>query len=182
MEQWKPVKGYEKTYLVSNTGRVKRVGKYRNQVTEWESNYILTPGVKDNNYLVVNLSKNNKTRMRYVHRLVAEAFIDNPEGLDEVNHKDGNKANNNADNLEWVTRSENQLHAYKKLNRPTNKNHPKMSKTVIQLDLDGNIINRYPSYREAQRQTGVDAIDKVCTGYRNRKTAGGFMWRYEENL
>ena len=93
MEIWKDVVGYEGIYQVSDKGRVKRIGKYRNQITEWESNKILKPGVKNNGYLFCQLSKDNKTSPKMIHRLVAEAFIDNPYSKPTVNHIDGNRAN-----------------------------------------------------------------------------------------
>lgn len=177
MEIWKDITGYEGIYQVSNLGRVKRIGKYRNQYKEWNSNVLLKPIDNSNGYLFVTLSKNNKTKQFYIHRLVAYAFIENTDKLPEVNHKDGNKQNNQIENLEWVTCSENIKHCNKHLN-PKRKNC-KGSKPVIQLDLNGNFIKEYPSYREAVRQTGISKIDKVCNRIKYRKTAGGYMWKYK---
>ena len=110
-EIWKDIKGYEGLYQVSNLGRVKRTGKYRNQFTSWESNKDLKLKEGTNIYLYVDLSKDNKVKRYLVHRLVMEAFIDNPNGYKEVNHKDGNKKNNKVENLEWCTRNENLKHS-----------------------------------------------------------------------
>ena len=110
-EIWKDVVGYEGVYEVSNMGRVKRVGKYRNQCAEWDSNHILRPGHKDNEYLFVNLSKEGKNKIKYVHRLVAEAFLPNPKNKATVNHIDGDRTNNVVENLEWATYKENNNHS-----------------------------------------------------------------------
>ncbi|MDE6210088.1 MAG: HNH endonuclease [Lachnospiraceae bacterium] len=187
IEEWKDIVGYEGIYCVSNFGRVKRIGKYRNQVTEWESNRLLKPAIKNNGYLYVQLCKNNKTKSKMVHRLVAEAFLDNPDNKLTVNHIDGNRANNNVHNLEWATYMENNvhslyvLHGYRKGERRNQRGKP-----VMQYDLQGNFIKEYPSYREAQRETGINSIDAVCRGARQKgrkqKTAGGFVWRYKEDI
>lgn len=99
-EQWLPIVGYEKEYLISNTGKVK--GLKRNKILRNQQ------GI---HYLQVQLNKNGKGKTKTIHRLVAQAFIENPLCKPEVNHIDGNKLNNNVCNLEWVTSSENQQHA-----------------------------------------------------------------------
>jgi len=185
MENWKDVVGYEGVYQVSDQGRIKRVGTYRNQTgKEWESNFILSPGTKENGYKYVQLCKENRVKPKHVHRLVAEAFIDNPNNSPIVNHIDGNKANNNVSNLEWATYTENNVHSIEKLNRASK--NKRGSKPVIQFDLQGNFIKEYPSYREALRQTGIMAIDVVCRGERHKgrkqSTAGGFIWKYKEDI
>jgi hypothetical protein len=188
MEIWKDVVGYEGIYQVSNKGRVKRIGKYRNQITEWESNKILKPGVKNNGYLFCQLSKDNKTSPKMIHRLVAEAFIDNPYSKPTVNHIDGNRANNNVSNLEWATYTENNVHSLYELNgyKAGDYRNKRGSKVVLQYDLQGNFIKEYPSYRESQRQTGINAIDVVCRGDRQKQkrqhTAGGYIWKYKDDI
>lgn len=106
-EIWKNIKGYENRYMVSNLGRIKRLpnGKGINSRELIKSTNRLT---KDG-YVKITLPNGEKS----LHRLVAEAFIPNPENKETVNHKDGNKLNNCADNLEWATRSEQLYHAYK---------------------------------------------------------------------
>lgn len=100
-EVWKPIKGYEGLYEVSNLGRIRRnvIMKF------WEHN-----GKQP--YYCVGLSKNGKIKHFLVHRIVAETFIENPYGKEQVNHKDGNVHNNSVDNLEWVSNAENTIHAY----------------------------------------------------------------------
>ena|SRR3989304_3536307 len=106
--RWKPIDGYEHCYLVSDTGLIKSVARYR---PSREGN-IRRP-TYPRGYVYVELSKNNKKSKRSVHRMVALAFIPNPMRLPEVNHLDGDKKNNRVSNLEWCTKSENQLHSFR---------------------------------------------------------------------
>lgn len=108
-EIWRPISGLEEHYEVSNLGRVRRIksgygtsaGRYLNFIDN------------GNGYAIASMSKDSTHYRRYVHRLVAEAFIPNPDGKPEVNHIDGNKRNNRVDNLEWVTRAENNAHMFR---------------------------------------------------------------------
>ena len=112
-EEWRDVVGYEGLYMVSNLGNVKSLPKrarHRNERT-------MKLSIGGGGYLYAHLRKNGKDAQKLVHRLVAEAFIENTEDKPQVNHIDGNRCNNNINNLEWVTCSENQLHAYRVLNR-----------------------------------------------------------------
>lgn len=103
VEIWKDVIGYEGLYQVSNLGRVKSF-KFKNE-------RLLGGTINHNGYRVVNLTKNGITKHKFVHRLVANAFIDNPQGKPFVNHIDSNPLNNMVSNLEWCTQSENVHHA-----------------------------------------------------------------------
>ena len=112
MEMWKDIQGYEEKYQISNIGRIK------NKI----NNRLLRPRVGTYGYYKVNLYKNKKVKTIEIHRLVAEAFIENPESKSEVNHIDGNKLNNNITNLEWVTHKENINNAWRtKLFEPVRK-------------------------------------------------------------
>lgn len=146
-EVWKDVKGYEGLYQVSNCGRVKvltrRIGsRYHYEAKIMKVNKILTPCKKDNNYLYVSLTKNRKRSNKYIHRLVAEAFIPREAGENIVNHKDYNVTNNNVNNLEWVTQKENVKHSI------CNMQHPKVStrKTATGFKYIGKKGNRYRVY------------------------------------
>lgn len=102
LNEFMPIKGYEGKYLISKCG----------DVYSLRSKKVLKPFVNEKGYSVVELWNNYNRRSAKVHRLVAETFIPNPNCRTEINHKDGNKGNNRAENLEWCTRSENLKHAY----------------------------------------------------------------------
>ena len=129
-------------------------------------------------YLIVTLCHEGIHKNKRVHRLLAEAFIPNPQNKAHVNHIDGNKLNNSLDNLEWATPKENTHHSIKMgLHDPTTQSS---SREIIQLDKDTKtVIAVFPSLHEAGRTTGVvwQNIWKVCDG--RRKTAGGFAWAYK---
>ena len=116
MEVWKSVPGYEGLYEASNTGEVRSLDHYAHTEIRFNTSRlikgrVLRPRIKPNGYYHVDLCKNGTITNFPVHRIVASAFIPNPEGLKVVNHIDGNKLNNNVSNLEWVTYQENHWHA-----------------------------------------------------------------------
>ena len=118
------------------------------------------------------------------HRLVAMAFIPNPDNLPHVNHKDEDKTNNSFDNLEWCDESYNINYGtcIERANKKKFNHGSKLmpERPVVQMDKDGNVIRTFLSIREATRETGIEhsCICRCCTGARNAKTAGGFKWRY----
>lgn len=177
VETWKAIEGYEGLYEVSNLGRVKSLSRLR--VKE----HLLSQFKNHEGYKRVNLWKNNSSKKYSVHRLVAEAFIPNPESKPQVNHIDENKQNNSVENLEWVTAIENHNHGT--LNARISKsltNNPRKSKSVSAFDDEGNLICTYPSIYEASRQMGVCASSITsCIKGRNRmKHCCGFAWKFSE--
>ena len=174
-ERWKDIKDYEGLYQVSDLGRVKSLVR---------NNTIKKPRILKNcctckNYYIVTLSKNNIVKTRRVHRLVAEAFIPNPNNLPEVNHKDEDKSNNCVSNLEWCDSKYNNTYG----NR-TKKASIKCSKSVSMFDKEGNYIKTYKSCSEASEKTGASAshISACCLNRYGRKTAGGYVWKYESEV
>lgn len=114
-QNWKPIDGYLGFYEVSDHGMVRsinRAASLPNGKTKKISGRTLSPKRHSQGYQFVCLSKDGKVKNRYIHRLVAIAFIPNPSGLSEVNHLSGNKQDNNVDNLQWVTHRDNVQHAY----------------------------------------------------------------------
>ena len=167
-EIWKDIDGYEGLYQVSNLGNVKslnynRTGKER----------ILKPGTNGSGYLHVILCKNGKIRLFKVHRLVAKAFLENPDHKSDVNHKDENKTNNCVENLEWMTRQEN-------INFGTHNERmaKSLSKSVFQYSLDGKIIKEWPSTMQIERDLGFSPgnISQCCN--EKYKTAYGYIWKF----
>ena len=172
MEHWKAIDGYEGLYQVSNLGRVKslKCGKEK----------ILKPGKNTGGYLHVDLYKDGHEKTVKIHRLVAEAFIPNPNNLDTINHKDEDKTNNTVSNLEWMSQKDNINYGTRnKRLSEANINHPSLSKQVQMFDKKtGELLATFPSIREAERVTGINKghISQCCNG--KRKSAGGYVWRY----
>lgn len=159
-------------YEVSNTGNVRHKGKEDNL------RFTFTRG-----YAYVHLQGVNKPHRVSVHRLVAEAFVVNPNKYREVNHKDENKANNNAENLEWCTTSYNASYGRRVRNMLETRECrlcKNREKPVLQIDKDGIIIARYRSIMDASRNTGFDYsnISKCCRDSCYNKTIGGYYWQF----
>jgi hypothetical protein len=156
-------------YEVSNTGVVRRKDTQRN-----------LSGCITSGYRSVKLTfENSKQQRFYVHRLVAEHFITNPDPKNKtfVNHKDGNKLNNNAENLEWVSPRENNLHYYQKIKkRVKEKKSFEKAIPVIQYDLQHNKIAEYTSMSQAHKATGVSVVQIARCVHGEVEQANGFIW------
>ena len=169
-EIWKDIPGYAGLYQISNLGRIKsfrRSTKFH-KVEE----YILKPSVANNGYCQVTLYDNGKRKKFLVHRLVATAFIDNPYNLPQINHKDENRLNNSAENLEWCTPLYNNCYGTAKLRAVD-----KMSKPVAQYTTDGKLIAVYRSARIAAELLGFTQrhIQHCCN---NGGIGFGYYWEY----
>ena len=185
-EIWKDVVGYEGLYEVSNFGNVRSLFRYKKKL-KWN--------ICNNRYATVQLFKNKVGKRLLVHRLVAEAFLANPEKLPIVNHKDENKLNNYVNNLEWCTQgynlSYNQGHKkraerkrwfYDELSIKFKENNPAIKIPIIQMNLDGEIIREWESIKEAIETLGYKS-NHICECCKNkRKTSNGFRWKYKEEI
>ena len=177
-EIWKDIKGYEGLYQVSNMGRVKSLRNFsgvHKKYYKYEKIMKLVNNGKG--YLTVMLSNNKVKKHKYIHRLVAQTFLPNPNNLPEVNHKDEDKKNNCVCNLEWCERQYNNQYGTKNKRGAENRGIK-----VVQIDIDTNkIINTFSSMREVARTTGFlfSSIQGCCTG--KYKQAYGYKWRYAED-
>ena len=177
VEVWKDIEGYEGKYQVSNLGRVKSLrdshGKYRE--------LIMTGRNEGHGYLKVSLYKNGKSKGIKIHRLVALAFIPNPDNKHFVDHINGIRNDNRVENLRWVTHKENLNFPLARKNiSKAQTNNSKRSKSVLQIDkLTGNTIREFPSASEASRQTGIHCsnITACCRNMLNY--TGGYIWKYK---
>lgn len=163
-EEWRQVVEHQ-NYEVNQFGEVRHK----------QRQHILKPRSNNGGYLYVNFKVNGKNTNFAVHRIVANAFIPNPNGYTEVNHKDYDKTNNCVENLEWVSSSQNKSHAFLK-----KENKDSRGKAVNQFDRNGNFLATYASVSEAAEKIGcsVAAISNCCLG--RSKTSQGYRWSFVE--
>ena len=178
-EQWKIIEGTENRYEISNTGKIRSLN-YKNTGETRE----LKPAPDPKGYLRTMILMGGKYKTVKIHRLVASAFIPNPEGKPQVNHKDGNKENNCVDNLEWSTNIANAHHAinnglFKNSYKATEAANKKRERPVIAIDENGREYE-FPSISEASRQLNISRrhVQSVLKGTRNN--AGGYRFRQRE--
>lgn len=190
IEIWKPVVGYEGLYEVSSYGRVRSLDRM-DERDMYRKGRILKSALNKNGYPSVSLWRDNHGKTHRVHRLVAEAFIPNPNNKPEIDHINTIKTDNtvflNEDgsinyektNLRWVTRSENNNNPLTLLKRGESKKGKKYHiRPVLQYDKDGNFIREWDTITEAERTLNIaHKIWDVCQG--KRKTCGGYIWKYK---
>lgn len=179
-EIWKDIAGYEGKYQVSNLGRVKSL-----HYNKTNKERLLTLG-DFRGYLHVGLSKYSHKKRFYVHRLVANAFIENPYNFPQVNHKDENKHNNCVENLEWCSVEYNNRYGTKierGLKTSKNLNRINAPKPILQFTTDGIFVKEYRSAVEAYNQTNIKRSQIVycCKNRKSYETAGGYIWKYKNN-
>lgn len=155
-ETWKTIKEFP-NYEISSLGKIRSIKR----------GLILRPSVSGSGYYQVGLWYGRRYKMMPVHRLVAMAFVENPDGLPCVNHKNENRLDNRAENLEWCTQRYNVHYGDNSIARK-----------VLQETPDGECLAVYESQADAAQATGVaqSSISRVCKG--ERETAGGFVWKF----
>lgn len=168
-ELWKSIKDFEGLYEISNLGRVKSLRKWKRASCPDE--YILKPYQNNRGYLLVTLYKKSGKRKFLVHRLVADAFIDNPHNLPHINHIDENVSNNRADNLEWCTPMYNNCYGTAKFRRMITIGYP-----VEQRLINNTLIATYTSVSIAQEITGISRTEITACIRGDLASAGGFIW------
>lgn len=153
-EEWRDIKDFEGLYRISNYGRIKS-----------KRNRILREAHNQKGYSQICLFKDSEKHTRKVHRLVAQAFIPNPDNLPEINHIDKDKTNNTMNNLEWCDTLYNINYS--------------LSKPIIQYDLDGNFVKRWASISDACKNLnkGTSLIFRCCKN--KNKSAYNYIWKYE---
>ena len=175
-EIWRNIKGYDGLYMVSNCGRVKTL--HKNDSYPHDKNGILKNNVSGNGYYMVALCKNGKVKRVSVHRLVAMAFIPNPNNLPVVNHKDENRKNNHVSNLEWVTQRQNLMHSnvQKKMKAAAVK---KQQKAVLMYDRNGQFVCEFESATIAAKAIGsYQQLVSLCC-YGKQKFTKGYTFKFK---
>ena len=187
-EIWRDVKEYEGKYQVSNTGNVKSLN-YNNTGKEG----IMKPQDNGDGYLFVQLCKEGKVKNCRINRLVAQAFLDNPEGYTDVNHKDEDKTNNCVENLEWCDRSYNinygtrnkkagkRISEKLKGRKLAEEHKKKLSKPVFSVNKESGLIMWWQSIREAEKCTGINNSNIIACCKGKLKSAGGHIGFYADD-
>ena len=174
-EIWKPIEGYNGLYQVSNMGRVKslerNVVKGKGGLYKIEEKILKGSKDKDG-YLCVNLSKDGKVKTHKIHRLVAQAFLPNPNNLPQVNHRNENKTDNRVENLEYCD---------SKYNNNFGTRTEKTQKPILQFTKNGDFIKKWNSATQIQRELGFynSHISNCCKG--KYKSAYGYEWGYADD-
>lgn len=188
-EEWRPVVGYEGSYEVSSMGTIRSLDRLNGRGS-WIKGRLMKPAMTQNGYMSVTLCFKGEQTTHYVHRLVAQAFVTNPEDKPQVNHINEIKADNRVSNLEWVTPRENIVHGTKTQRAAANTDYAKkvantdyvviarkLAKAVTATHLRTGEVLDFPSMKEAQRN-GFNAshISKCCRGKLAHHK--GYVWEY----
>lgn len=190
MEIWKDIDGYNGLYQVSNLGNVKSVERFR---TNGKSGFIQKSRIlktgNRNGYLIVNLCKDGVVKTFKVHRLVATHFIPNPENKPEIDHIDINPLNNRVENLRWVTHKENmnnplsrEKQSISMKGKPSLKGKEnKQSKPIFQLDRYGELIKKWESVMDVERELGLKHQNICHNALDKSSNCGGYKWGYVDD-
>ena len=179
-EIWKDVIGYENLYQISDIGRIRTYARFfrlHHGALCTIKPRMLRPSIRCGYSIQVLTDINSKRKTFSIHRLVAKAFIPNPENQPEVNHKNGIRSDNRVENLEWATGSENIAHSYKILKRKgSNTTGSKRKIPIAQLNYIGIVINEFKSIMDAENKTGIDRFHISACAKGQRQNAGGYLW------
>lgn len=178
MEIWKNIQDYEGIYECSSLGRIRSLDRYvldsKRQIYFFVKGCELKPRKNKNGYLQVSLNKKGKRKMVYVHRIIAETFLEKIKDKNTINHIDGDKNNNCVDNLEWCTYSENNKHSYKELNRRiVNCGGSKIP--VYMIDTETKELFYYVSIAEASKKINLSHTQINRYIHNNKKWKGRFI-------
>ena len=185
MEIWNTIEGYP-NYEVSNLGNVRSLNYLGHNKTE-----LLKQTTNTHGYKTVALFKDGKVKRCFIHRLVAQAFIDNPQNLPQINHKDEDKTNNCVTNLEWCTRSYNINYGTRneRVSQKLSKNPPKpmlgrlgkdnpLSKQIYQYTKDGTLVKIWNCITDVERELGFHHNNISSCSLGKINSAYGYKWKY----
>lgn len=178
-EIWKDIEGYEGIFQVSNLGRIRSLDRYVNTchgAKRIQKGRILKPTKCKNGYYEAQINHKGKRKIFLLHRLVGKYFLENPDNLPEINHKDEDVSNNCVENLEWCTSKYNANYGTRNIRMMEGRNF----KPVIQLSKNGEFIKKWDKMSDACKETGADcsSLIRVCKG--KQKTCVGYIWKYLE--
>ncbi len=183
VEEWRSVPGYEKSYLVSSFGRIQSIDKSVTQKNCWGrfqtriyKGKMLKHTVNKFGYLAIELNQDGKTLTTFIHRLVAMAFLPNPENKRTVNHKEGNKKDNRYFMLEWATHLENNTHAIRTGLYPIEEKN-RLSIPISQYSKKGEFIKRWNCASQIKRELGLSIGCIASCSRGERPSAHGFIWK-----
>lgn len=174
-EIWKDIVGYEGLYQISNFGNVKSLNYRRTKKAK-----VMIPKINNSGYKWVELSDGRFKKQLLIHRLVAMAFLENPNNYPEVNHKDENTLNNEVDNLEWCTHLYNVRYFFERHKHENIVGRKPIKVLINQLTLDGELIETWDSYLTLNKKFNYKgtSIKECCSG--KRKTAYGYKWEFAD--